>query len=265
MPRILSMAGGAIGALVLTSLAIAPPASADPASLKGSAFAVKAEVKAVGAPLLSVPALPEAKYTPGADKSVLRLTGSAVTDQSRGLVDARVLNARSYGSEGMVASRASAADILVGLQASSKNKQAQALLGLSAELITAECKIGPNGVETDSKLVDVKLRTVAGQSKPLVDLAAGVQVEAPAPNTEVNVPGVGKVVLNEQIKTDKGVTVNAIHVKVDPALKLVEGDIIVSQAHCFNNTSNDDPTGEPSEPGESPEPTATATDEPTNP
>ncbi len=40
----------------------------------------------------------------------------------------------------------------------------------------------------------------------------GVQIAAPAPNTRVELPGVGYVVLNEQIVTDGGITVNMIHV-----------------------------------------------------
>ena len=45
----------------------------------------------------------------------------------------------------------------------------------------------------------------------------GVQVSDPAPNTRMDLPGVGYVVLNEQIPTgdgvtSSGITVNMIHV-----------------------------------------------------
>lgn len=40
----------------------------------------------------------------------------------------------------------------------------------------------------------------------------GVAIENPAPNTRVNLPGVGYVILNEQIPEAGGITVNMIHV-----------------------------------------------------
>lgn len=67
----------------------------------------------------------------------------------------------------------------------------------------------------------------------------GAQVENPAPNTRVNLPGVGYVVLNEQVPTSGGVTVNMIHVVLQqPVVGLLgsvtgyrtTGDIIVGSA-----------------------------------
>jgi hypothetical protein len=65
---------------------------------------------------------------------------------------------------------------------------------------------------------------------------AGVAIEdSPPPNTEILVPGVGLVILNEQIetgdnRTHSSLTVNAIHVILLDGLTPV-GDIIVSSAH----------------------------------
>lgn len=62
----------------------------------------------------------------------------------------------------------------------------------------------------------------------------GVQLSDPAPNTRVNLPGVGYVVLNEQIATAGGITVNMIHVVLQQRLPLggyvTTGNIIVGSA-----------------------------------
>ena len=61
----------------------------------------------------------------------------------------------------------------------------------------------------------------------------GVQVDDPAPNTRITLPGVGFVVLNEQIPTSGGMTVNMIHVVLQQTalgLTRTTGNIIVGSA-----------------------------------
>ena len=61
----------------------------------------------------------------------------------------------------------------------------------------------------------------------------GVSVAAPAANTRVDLPGVGYVVLNEQIATGSGLTVNMIHVflqQTGPLGTKPAGEIIVGSA-----------------------------------
>lgn len=58
----------------------------------------------------------------------------------------------------------------------------------------------------------------------------GIPITAPAPNTRVDLPGVGYVLLNEQISTRSGVTVNMIHVVLDQNGRYGAGDIIVGSA-----------------------------------
>src|SRR2546427_507414 len=62
--------------------------------------------------------------------------------------------------------------------------------------------------------------------------------ELPAPNTRVSLPGVGYVVLNEQIASGgAGITVNMIHVVLQNALTgLTTGEIIVASA--FSSVGN---------------------------
>lgn len=58
----------------------------------------------------------------------------------------------------------------------------------------------------------------------------GVAMASPAPNTRVNLPDVGYVILNEQISARSGVTVNMIHVVLDQNGRYGAGDIIVGSA-----------------------------------
>jgi hypothetical protein len=61
----------------------------------------------------------------------------------------------------------------------------------------------------------------------------GVQIADPAPNTRVNLPGVGYVVLNEQLATAEGITVNMMHVVLQQQVLGVSrttGNIIVGSA-----------------------------------
>jgi len=57
----------------------------------------------------------------------------------------------------------------------------------------------------------------------------GVSLDDPAPNTRVNLPGVGYVVLNEQTTTPGGITVNMIHVVLQ-TLGVTTGEIIIGSA-----------------------------------
>ena len=66
----------------------------------------------------------------------------------------------------------------------------------------------------------------------------GVEVSDPAPNTRLNLPGVGYVVLNEQIATSGGMTVNMIHVVLQQTvlgIKRTTGEIVVGSASSSVN------------------------------
>lgn len=100
-----------------------------------------------------------------------------------------------------------------------------------------------NGLITADGVVAMASSTVGNsnaEGSSLGNLVVnGEQVDDPAPNTRVNLPGVGYVVLNEQIPTSGGITVNMIHVVLQQAvLGLLGGvtgyrtigDIIVGSA-----------------------------------
>src|SRR6266550_3562913 len=54
----------------------------------------------------------------------------------------------------------------------------------------------------------------------------GLQVDDPAPNMRLALPGVGYVVLNEQMPTSGGITVNMIHVVLQQPVLGVLGGVI---------------------------------------
>ena len=73
-----------------------------------------------------------------------------------------------------------------------------------------------NGLITAAGVVAMATSTAGGSDaygSSLANLMVnGVAISAPEPNTRVDLPGVGYVVLNEQISTSSGITVNMIHV-----------------------------------------------------
>ncbi len=76
-----------------------------------------------------------------------------------------------------------------------------------------------------------------GEGSSLANLVVnGLSVSDPAPNTRMDLPGVGYVILNEQVPTGdgfstSGITVNMIHVMLLDALTGVQtGEIIVGSA-----------------------------------
>lgn len=100
-----------------------------------------------------------------------------------------------------------------------------------------------NGLITADGVVAMASSTVGNsntEGSSLGNLVVnGVQLDDPAPNTRVDLPGVGYVLLNEQIPTSGGITVNMIHVVLQqPVLGLFGqvtgvrtiGDIIVGSA-----------------------------------
>jgi len=255
LPRTISLAGGLIGAMAIAAVVTVPTAHAD-AALNGSAFAVSVDVKSGDdATLASVPSLPSATYRPGAEKSVVTLHSEDVLDKSHGVVSAKLLNAASTAEDGTLTSRASVAELRIDLQSASPG--VAGALSLTAELVTARCQTGPDGTTAKAALAGVRLKGLAGLEKTIVGGAGEGKAEAPSPNTTIAVPGLAKVVLNEQVKSANGVTVNSIHVYLTPKLKLLYGDIIVSQAQCYQGAA-DQPGPSPSESSGSPAPSASA-------
>lgn len=99
-----------------------------------------------------------------------------------------------------------------------------------------------NGLITSDGVVAMATSTAGNSNADGSSLANlvvnGVSVSDPAPNTRVNLPGVGYVVLNEQISSDGGMTVNMIHVVLQKSTLLgtvTTGNIIVGSASSSVN------------------------------
>jgi len=104
-----------------------------------------------------------------------------------------------------------------------------------------------NGLITADGIIAIASSTIANsnaEGSSLANLVVnGVQVSEPAPNTRMDLPGVGYVVFNEQIPTGDGVTssgmtVNMIHVVLQqPGLggNQTTGEIIVGSASSSVN------------------------------
>ncbi len=99
-----------------------------------------------------------------------------------------------------------------------------------------------NGLITADGVVAMATSTIGdvnAEGSSLANLVVnGVQVDDPAPNTRMSLPGVGYVVLNEQLPTSGGVTVNMIHVVLQQTvlgITRTTGNIIVGSASSSVN------------------------------
>ncbi|SDN50711.1 choice-of-anchor P family protein [Allokutzneria albata] len=194
---------GALAALAAAGLVAAPAASATP-SAASEAFALSAKG------LLNIDPLPYVTGANGYDhKKVAEVPAKSV--------QVRALEAQA----GKNNAKATVVNLSVDL---GPDLLKELKLGggqlLNAQVITAKCEKG----NVTSSLVGAKLL-----GKPL-DVAV-------PPNTGIEVPGLAKVMLNEQVKNKNGTTtVNAISIKVSELQK-----ITVASATCA--TGKDGNTG----------------------
>src|SRR2546422_1275284 len=130
-----------------------------------------------------------------------------------GVLSATLMATMTSGANGVARSEASLADLSV-LPGSAA--------AVTASFVRAESDATCNGVRGATEVADV---TFAGQA---------ITVDPFAPNQTFEVPGVARLVINEQ-KTSTGsgtqdITVNAIHLTVT-ADSVVTAEVIVSSAH----------------------------------
>jgi LPXTG-motif cell wall-anchored protein len=239
--RMLASGCGLIGVAALAAVLTAPPAVADKGP-SGSAYALSVRSTLLNQPLVKIDPRPTAVYPRGGSDSLVEVGPNVA-----GLVTANALNASSVLKGRTLVSEAGIAEVVV------KNI-------LSASLIEADCVAGPNGVTGTSAIADL---TVLGQK---------IDVTSPLPG-EIDVLGIAKVRVNEQIRNGKTLTVNAVHVIVGgPVGNVTSADIVLSQAKCAwhrttppTTTTTTTPPGTtaPSEPPttttEPSEPTSTTT------
>lgn len=240
--RMLASGCSLVGVAALAAVLTAPPAVADKGPT-GSAYALSVATTLLDKPLVRIDPRPTAMYPRGGSDSLVKVGPNAA-----GLVTANALTASSVLKGRTLASEAGIADVVV------KNV-------LSASLISADCVAGPDGVSGTSSIANL---TVLGRR---------IDVTLPG---EIDVLGIAKVRVNEQIRSGGRLTVNAVHVIVGgPVGNITSADIVLSQAQCGwadggpteppNTTTTTPPGGttEPTEPPNTTEPSeptsATAT------
>ena len=125
-------------------------------------------------------------------------------------------------------------------KASAQSVATVADVSILSGLITASRVIG---VATSTKVGSATVSNALGSAFEGLSVN-GVSVgDTPAPNTQISLPGVGYVVLNEQIQSASGITVNMIHVVLQtvtgggctllgclPSVTTTVGEIIVGSA-----------------------------------
>lgn len=291
--RLLAAAAAAgVAALAIPRIAVAAAPPTDQA--EGDAYAVQAQAFLLGTALGPTPiqvgplAPAYANVPPGA--TAFSQSG-AVTFDSHGaqpLVDyANVVNDTAKANTGSAAAgdqattqcavppqaltsgfvagpltggNACAAIAQVGLlNAGSAQSPSDAVVAaaVEAQSLTENCVDPPKGFVNIARL-SVGGTDIIGGSSPLLG------TNTPAPNTQVDIPPLLHLILNEQHYDNQGhgLTVNAIHLFTDQAIAgLAQADVVIGHAHseatCVSGTSN---TGALPNPGNLPLPVVNKSD-----
>ncbi len=187
----------------------------------GSAFAEKADIRFAGlfgitsgpAPVVSAPTRGCGRFRES--RSVVSAPGTNGTVSLRGL--SAGLDGDRSGPDAFVHSYADVADAAI------------ALAGITLEGIHSECTSSEDGSTASTSIGRL---VVAGRAS--VDLR-------PNPNSEIRIPGVGVLVLNEQVRSDRpptgtefgrsSVVVTAARLKLT-VLGLVTTEVVLAQSTC---------------------------------
>lgn len=128
---------------------------------------------------------------------------------------------------------------------------------VEAQSLTENCVDPPKGFVNIARL-SVAGNDIIGGTSPLLG------TNTPAPNTQIDIPPLLHLILNEQHYDNQGhgLTVNAIHVFTDETIAgLAQADIVIGHAHseatCVSGTTN---TGSLPNPGNLPVPIVTKGD-----
>lgn len=200
--RRLAASAAALGGLLLT----ATPAHAALMSPQADAYALS--VNALGSNLVAP--TPRSMFPNGGTASLL--------DLNAGIAEASALNATTAGDPTAGTSSASSSVAKV-----SVNLGPTASLDLSA--VDATCTATPDGATGSSDIATAVVNSLLSGLVP----PANIPVNA-SPNTAIELPGLAKVVLNEQSTDADGVlTVNAVHITL---LSGKLADIVIAHAQC---------------------------------
>ena len=187
-------------------------------SVSGEAFGVSVNTSVSGLAGVTVPRTPDVILP--ADGGMVSKTAVAVT--VTGTLESKTLTVITTGAIGE--SKASA-------QSSATVETVNVLNGLvTADVVVSMSSSSADGSTATSNAKGSTLLNLTVNRVPMGNVT-------PAANTEISIPGVGTVKLNEQISGGDGVhstelTVNMIHVVLTG---VVTGDIIVASAHSDVN------------------------------
>ncbi|MDQ4133477.1 MAG: choice-of-anchor P family protein, partial [Actinomycetota bacterium] len=212
-----AMIVGGIGGLVLT----ATPATADVDTVSGAAYAASVNTTLLGQIVPPTPPGVAGTATEGGDPDFDTGLVSALPISVPGVLSVGVLNARTVGGnvegedpDASVTSFAEAANVVVGLGA------------ITIDAVTAQCTSDDSGSTGTVQIV-------SGQAggNPLV--------QSPAAGTVIELPGIARIVLNEQIRNDEpgvgtSIIVNALHIELFPGIGGLPAvaDIIIGHVEC---------------------------------
>ncbi len=214
-----AIAGVPIIAILLA--AVAPSAQADVDSVSGGAFGATVQSSLLGTVIAPTPDVsgsatePVDTYGP--------IAQSAIPLSIPGLLELGVLTARTEGGNvaagdpaghlGFAQSRASVADVLVGLGS------------LTIDAIETQCQSNGNGSSGFTEIIGGVLG-----GNPLLG--------SPAANTALVLPGILEVVLNEQVRSDAvgstSIIVRGAHITLLPGLGSLLGvvEIVLAESRC---------------------------------
>jgi hypothetical protein len=241
MPRVLWRNTAIVGMAVAAALVVTVPANAT-APGAGSAYGASVDVhllpNVLGPGGLTVST---GKLAPSSTSGPT--SASAVDAELRGLVTAKVItsSARHDTGDGSVTANAALVDAalpVLALLAGGTPK---------ASVISSQCHATANGITGSSDLADLSLGRIG-------------RVSASTPNLTVGIPGVLKIVANEQIHhSDGSLTVNALHITLlgpGPVSALGSGDIVLASSTCGPATTVSTPPTSPTGPTTTATPTA---------
>jgi hypothetical protein len=194
---------------------MATAAYADVTSVTGSAFGEQVRVTtALG---LSVNSGPLPTVTLPAGGSATPVTNSAATANVAGLLTAGVLNVSTQGTTGPGGSVQSSAQVTNPVVGSAL------LQAVAADVVGTTCTANEAGATGTTTIANLRV------------LGAPITVPT-APNSQLNVAGVGTLFVNEQVVSgtapSQSITVNALRLQLTVPLGLGTGSIILAQSVC---------------------------------
>ncbi|SFI71757.1 hypothetical protein SAMN05421835_101556 [Amycolatopsis sacchari] len=236
--RVSALRSAGVAGLAATALlAVTTPAGAAATGPgDGSAYGASATVSllpgVLGAPGLTVDTGRLASSSTGGPTSA-----SVVDAPLKGLVTAKAItsSAKHDSTSGEVAATAAIVDAALPVLAPLAGRTP------TARVISARCAGTADGVTGSSELAGLDLGRLGS-------LPVGT-----GPNRELGVPGVVRVIVNEQVRhADGSLTVNALHIKLLGGAvtgALGNGDVVLASATCGKATT---PRGETSTPTPAP-------------